>query len=149
MPYHRAMTTRRCSLLFAPPVIAVLVAGAWLIWPRTAITRENAAKLHVGMTLEEVETILGGPARDESTGPCELDVSVFKHAEKEKVTGEAPLEKTQNRPSRGRRWLSDRVAIWVREAEDDQGWRIIEIDYIPRRRSEESVLDRVRRWLHL
>jgi hypothetical protein len=65
------MTRRaRRMLLFGLPAAVVAVAvSAWLLWPRTAITRENADKIRMGMTLAEVEAILGGPARDESTGP--------------------------------------------------------------------------------
>jgi hypothetical protein len=68
------MTRRSRRLLIALPVAVVLtLALAWLLWPRMAITRDNAAKITVGMTLAEVEAILGGPARDETTGPVTLD----------------------------------------------------------------------------
>jgi hypothetical protein len=66
-----AMPNRRRVLLFGPlaTLLALGVSG-WLLWPRpSAITRENAAKVLVGMTLAEVEVILGGPARDDTTGP--------------------------------------------------------------------------------
>jgi hypothetical protein len=43
--------------------LAVLAVGAWLFWPRpSSITEENDDKVRVGMTREEVEAILGGPA---------------------------------------------------------------------------------------
>src|SRR3954465_7795793 len=53
----------------------LLIAGcaAWLLSPRTAITQENAARIPAGMTLAEVEAILGGAGRDESTGLLFLD----------------------------------------------------------------------------
>ena len=61
------MTTRRRLLLFG--LLAGLLAlgtGVWLLWPRpSAITSENAAKIQVGMTLAEVEVILGARARRE------------------------------------------------------------------------------------
>lgn len=70
------MTTRRRLLLFGLlagfTVVGMLVA--WLFLPRTAITPKNAAKIQVGMTRSEVESILGGPARDESTGPLTRDL---------------------------------------------------------------------------
>lgn len=49
----------------------VLLAGYGLLWwrfvpPASAINRANAMKITPGMTLAEVEAILGGPARDES-----------------------------------------------------------------------------------
>jgi hypothetical protein len=54
--------TRRL-LLFALPIAVVLaLAIAWGLWPRTAITAENATRIQPGMTLAEVEEILGGPA---------------------------------------------------------------------------------------
>jgi hypothetical protein len=38
-------------------------AGSCLLWPRlSVITEENYGKIRVGMTLEQVEAILGGPA---------------------------------------------------------------------------------------
>jgi hypothetical protein len=63
------MTRRRLRLLGLVVAFAVLGAGVWLFLTRTAITRENFEMIQVGTTLAEVETILGGPERDESTGP--------------------------------------------------------------------------------
>jgi hypothetical protein len=57
---------RRLLILAVAGTVVMLAVGAWLFWPRTAITRENAAKIQRGMTLAEVEAILGGPARDET-----------------------------------------------------------------------------------
>src|SRR5690349_6879996 len=62
------MNRRRVFLLLLAPVIG-LVIGIWMLWSRTAITPANAARIQPGMTLAEVAAILGGPARDESTGP--------------------------------------------------------------------------------
>jgi hypothetical protein len=59
--------------------IVALVAFAWLLGsrtPTTAITPANAAKIRNGMTVGEVEAVLGGPARDECTGPIVYDASV-------------------------------------------------------------------------
>lgn len=64
---------RRLLLLALPVGLLVLAIGVGLLWPRTAITRENAAKIEPGMTLAEVEAKLGGPARDETTGPVERE----------------------------------------------------------------------------
>ena len=63
------MTTRRRLLL--PSLLACLATLAVVLWPRTAITPENAAKIQAGMTLTEVEALLGGPARDEGMGVAE------------------------------------------------------------------------------
>jgi hypothetical protein len=74
------MTARRRFLILAVPTVAVvaLICGVWLCWqyrespavmssplgPRTSITLENAKRLQSGMTLAQVEAILG-PARRE------------------------------------------------------------------------------------
>jgi hypothetical protein len=100
------MTTRRRLLVFG--LLATLIGlgvGGWLLWPKsTAITRESAAKIQKGMTLAEVEAILGGPARDDTTGLIENDFDdkswnvrfgVFK-----------PCNDYQT-------WESDFVFIWV------------------------------------
>jgi hypothetical protein len=48
-----------------------LGVGVWLVWPQpSAITRENYECIQTGMTRADVEAILGGPARDETTGRC-------------------------------------------------------------------------------
>jgi hypothetical protein len=63
------MTKRKHRLLLLSlPALVALTVGAWLLWPRSAITRENAEKIQSGMTPAEVEAILGGPPRDESRG---------------------------------------------------------------------------------
>jgi hypothetical protein len=59
--------THRCrfAILSLVAVAVVVAAWVWLFWPRTAITLENARKIRPGMTLAEVEAILGRPERDE------------------------------------------------------------------------------------
>jgi hypothetical protein len=37
----------------------------WLAWPRPGITEANGARIQVGMTLPEVEVLLGEPAGSE------------------------------------------------------------------------------------
>jgi len=61
------MNTRRRLLLFGLLAgLITLAVGGWMLWPRpSAITSENAAKIQVGMTLAEVEVILGAQARRE------------------------------------------------------------------------------------
>jgi hypothetical protein len=65
--------SRRLLLLWIPAATAAGLAAVWLLWPRTAITRENAEKVQLGMTLAEVEAILGGPARDQAGGSLVAD----------------------------------------------------------------------------
>src|SRR5581483_2117599 len=55
----------------APVVNCVAgLAVAWLLSPRSAVTPENAAMIEKGMIIAEVEAIMGGAARDETTGPA-------------------------------------------------------------------------------
>jgi len=49
--------------------VAGTAVFAYLLHPRSAINRENFEKIREGMTLAEVEAILGGPARLEEHGP--------------------------------------------------------------------------------
>jgi hypothetical protein len=65
-PARSAVMTRRRRLLAILAVVVLAVSG-WLLWPRTGITPENAAKIRPGMTMAEVETLLGGPAGDYRT----------------------------------------------------------------------------------
>jgi hypothetical protein len=60
--------TRHLPLIALTAAAAIGFLVAWVLWPRTAITRENYERIHVGMTRAEVEAILGGPARDETGG---------------------------------------------------------------------------------
>jgi hypothetical protein len=116
--------SRRLLLFGLPAVLSVALVAAWLLWPRTAITPENYEKIQAGMTLAEVEAILGGPARDETAGPPRT----------------AMIQSV--RPDR--EWNSDRVSIWVYL--DAEG-RVRECRAIPV--PAESGLDRLRRWLGL
>jgi hypothetical protein len=62
------MSRRRLFLLAVPVALVVLLGvGAWALWPRerSAITRENAERIQLGMTLIDVQAILDGPARIE------------------------------------------------------------------------------------
>jgi hypothetical protein len=58
----------RFLFLSVATVVVGLAAGVYMVWPRTAITVGNAKRITEGMTLVEVEAVLGGPARDESGG---------------------------------------------------------------------------------
>jgi hypothetical protein len=135
----------RCLLLLTMVVIAMVASGVWMFWPRSAITRANAARIQVGMTVEEVEAILGGPARDESTGPCRLDPSGTEEGHALKL--EVIWMYIEMRP--GIQWRSNSVVICVHEGREGQDWRVTEIKYVPMQRTEESPLDMLRRWFGL
>jgi hypothetical protein len=126
------MTRRtRRLLLFVVPAAVLVLGLAWLRWPRTAITRENASKIAEGMTLAEVEAILGGPVRDDSTGPLASDLSEALEA--------------YDRPGR-LKWQSDCAVICLNL---DAAGNVGKVSVVPVRRAEEGPLDRLRRWLGL
>jgi hypothetical protein len=131
--------TRRRLLLFGLPI--GLAIGVWLLWPRSAITRENAAKIQNGMTLEEVEAILGGPARHDATGPVTADLDTDADTEREDV-----ILPNMFFAERGgaKQWQSDYAAVLVHfdEAGCVDAYRII-----PLRREHESPLNLLRRCL--
>ena len=132
------------------------MVGGWLLWPRPSITRENAAKIGIGMTLGEVEALLGGPERIETTGPLEGDAddNGDDGPDAERLASErflvALTHTTRSRRSRmgssRRTWGSDRVAIFVVFDADE---RVIDFAARPLRRAPESPLDMLRRWLRL
>jgi hypothetical protein len=140
-----AMITRRRLMVFG--LLATLTAlgvGGWMLWPQpTAITRENAAKINIGMTVAQVEAILGGPERDDTTGP----------GIREEPPEFAPPDASGRRyritfiDTRPRlEWRSDEVQIWVLVNSDAC---VTECTWFPMRRAPESPLDKLRRWLHL
>jgi hypothetical protein len=123
---------RRLLLLALPTAFVALVVGVWLLWPHpSVITEAKFAKIQPGMTLEEVEAILGGPGRDESNGRA------------------APMFISSNvapwmvYPSTN--WISDDAAISVvfRNGEV-YTWTIATMLI-----RQERFLDRLRRWLRL
>jgi hypothetical protein len=113
------------------------------------------------MTLAEVEQLLGGPARDESTGPLagDADGKVYADDREQPVdsdTGTLMLSvmremaaltfKLGRRPDGNLFWVSDQVFIQVVFDEDD---RVFGVATISARRADESPLDVIRRYLRL
>jgi hypothetical protein len=141
------MTTRRRLLVFGLLAgLLALGAGVWLLWPRTAITRENAARIRPGMTLEEVETILGGPMRDDSTGKVEQDWEWTPE-----IPGHLIIESWRPPPQEKGAvsmsdWRSDQVLIFV---DLDSNGRILECHTFELRRAQDGPVGMIRRWLRL
>ncbi len=136
------MTRRRLLLIGPPAAFVVLGVGAWLLWPRTAITWENASKIREGMTLAEVETLLGGPARDETTGPVvPADTPEGWFLLRERM----PTPERRAQPE-AREWTSEHLMTktWF-DAED----RVVVHAVLVMRRADENPLDMLRRWLRL
>jgi hypothetical protein len=126
------MTRRAHRLILALPVAVVLVlAVAWLLWPRTAITRENADKIQNGMRLAEVEELLGGPARNESDMPNNFIRDAFINP------GPPPFQH--------KRWASPALVVFV---DFDESGRVTRHSHFAFN-EDRSLVDRLRRWLGL
>jgi hypothetical protein len=135
----------RHLLSLSLPVLVALAAAAWLLWPRTAITRENFDRIEVGMTLAEVEAILGGPPREEATGPFvprdgDPDSVWITHEFMVIIGPGAPAFPAD------RGWAAHSLLVWV--TFDAEG-RVSAKNCLPVRRATEPLLDRLRRWLGL
>jgi hypothetical protein len=62
------MNRRRLLVFGVPFAFVVLGVGGWLVSSGSPINRANVSKIKNGMTLAEVEVILGGPERCEMGG---------------------------------------------------------------------------------
>jgi hypothetical protein len=137
------MNRRRSLVLSLAVVVVGLSAGVWLLWPRTAITRENAARIQKGMTRVEVLTILGGPPRDESNGRMGLDDPDEDNAEE--MRHERLRQWIDSRlradfdPDGGPRakWQSNQVVIYIWW---DEAGTVEDCDVFPLRRAPEGPL---------
>jgi hypothetical protein len=136
-PSKSASGARRRFLLFA--LLSVLVVAAVfvaMVRPRpSAITRDNEARIHEGMTVDELEAILGGPPRDESTGPTDYDPDGLTH-----VLGRPAPPMVTNISE----WISDEVMIRVAF---DAGGRAEWISTCPLRRTYPGIQPTVQHWL--
>src|SRR5262245_56466059 len=118
-------------------MLVVAAVCASIVWPwSSAITRENEAKIHDGMSWDELKVILGGLPRDESTGPTELDPT---SALAVRIGRPPPPSVT-----RIYEWISDEVMIRVAfDADGRAEW----ITTYPMRRTFPGVVPTVRHWL--
>ncbi len=139
------MTRRGAVLLVPVAVVAALALSAWTVRPRTAITRDNAQEIHVGMTRAEVEALLGGPTRSEVTGPTQYDVDdgEARELEERKAVYMASRRATTWDHLGG--WSSDEATVQVVY---DAGWRVCALYWSPTRRVYETPLEMLHRWLN-
>jgi hypothetical protein len=129
-------------------VLAIAAAGSWLSHSATAINRANFDMIHDGMTLPEVEAILGGPARSEQSGPWVFDIDheeavavdreVIAMHQSLQAAAVAQVHTSLNQ------WASDRLIVWV---EFDGAGLVKSSTAMAIRRSHESPLAVLRRWL--
>src|ERR1700738_701338 len=100
--------TRRRLILSATLLMTSALIALRVIWPETPISRVNAARIPSGLSRDDVEALLGGPARDDSTDvliPDYHDPVVIPNT---RIPPWAPLE-----------WRSDEVIIRVTFDLDD------------------------------
>jgi hypothetical protein len=128
------MTRRHTHVLLGTiaALLLVSVVASIVLWPRTAITRENALKIRVSMTLQEVEELLGGPARDETNdGLGLMTIDIYTP-----------------RPRAGRA-STHRWQTWARMVEVDLDGDNVVVSYLSGYPSDHdlSLVDKARRWL--
>jgi len=118
------MTRRR--LLFGLLAAVVALAVVVMLWPPSAINRENKSKLRHGMTQAEVEAILGGPARDEVGGKPPRFLVKIPENQKEWIGPECKITVVFNEDGRAGAISSENVSV-----------------------PPEAMLEKFRRWLRL
>ncbi len=140
------MTRRRVLLLGSAAIVAALAVGVWLRWPRqTAITLENGARITPWLPLGKAEEILGGPERDETNGPTEIDGTdqdaLFDfHMRAEDIW----MRGRQETKPIIRTWQSDNARIDVMFGPAE---RVVDSITVQVRPVHDSLIDVLRRWL--
>ncbi len=152
---NRRMTRRRRFLFLPLAAIAVGLVVALVLWSRTMITRENAAKVENGMTRKQVEAILGTP-RNETSGQVEYDGADMDELDQLSALWERARQVQLAWPLRGNLdgggvvtiaiWESDQVHV---VAVFDPAGTVAGHAAVPMRRVQESPLAMIRRWLRL
>lgn len=125
----------RKRLLLVLVGVALVLLGGWLtLWPsrpQHRISRESFARIQVGMTAQEVESILGVPAGDYATARVAIvecyDLRV-------------PVDAVQ------KQWTCDEGTILAFFYPAD---KVCVSRYFKVARVDESFVDKVRRWLGL
>jgi hypothetical protein len=128
-------------------LVAGIVAFAWL--SRSAITRENAARVEEGMTLAEVEALLG-PERDVSSGDLYLDPSMVPDGYEVPMDAKLAYRRWETwllqEGVKVRVWASDQVIVRLEFGTDG---RVRSRKIWPVWVAPEGFVEKVRRWLNL
>jgi len=127
--------------LVALVAVAAFVGYLWWTVPSSGINRAIANRIRVGMTLKEVEAVIGLPADDHRTKETGIPESAVAPAtdadELVKIVAKA------GNSLRIEEWLGDEGAIIVAVDSDEQVFRSVWVPF------SDSFLDKVRSWLHL
>jgi hypothetical protein len=132
-----------------PASIAILAALACLLWPRSAINRGNFEKIKEGMTLAEVQALLGGPPRDETTGPVMAEIARADTGPwSREALGVLLADDFHYRPTLSGEgfWASNSLMVRVFFDQKGRVTSCESVDVVP---IQESPITRLRRWLRL
>jgi hypothetical protein len=124
-----------CGVIWAVPLGMTI----WLFWPpprqQSAVTHESFERIRPGMTLSELEALLGGPGHpDHSDHLDRSDLCPLIHP---RLKARDPLR------SVWMRWADERTTIWV--LLDEDGFALGSKRY--KCELQETVLERAWRWL--
>ena len=138
--------SRNLRLAFMVLTLALLPAAVLVAVPRSAISRKNAARLHVGMTRHEAELILGGPARDESTGAEVIDAGAVDQEELDAFCNHSGGVESEDSVKGGGIWRSGTVMVVLYWDRTD---RLCRCDSIPLCPARWSVISVIRQYLRM
>jgi hypothetical protein len=121
-----------------------LVCAIIVIWyckrDYSLINAVSFGRVKPGMTLSEVEAVLGGPTRDESTGPTQIDLP--ESATREEIAAARQMLADCSKPRPGT--LVWRANTAVGQVEFDHNLRVTGAAWLPVRRARElDILDRL------
>lgn len=135
---------RRCRFLLLVSVTLLLAGGLalWLFFPQSRVTRAGFEALRVGMTMKDVERVLGGPPGDYRTGDVDLDLSRVQ-PEFDNVMF-APEVLLGERHFEHEWWQGDGGTVWV--CFDEEG-RVVTKEFTPGELVASTPHARFRRWL--
>jgi hypothetical protein len=135
---------KRWLLLWLVTGAAALGLAVYLLWPRSPINRANYDRIAVGMTRPEVEAILGGPARNETSGT--LRVGLWGDGDPRWMEG--ALIRFLHEPDGPMSdvWATDRFVVWIDFGPDGA---VAKKSCAPVSRAREWPLERIRHWLGL
>jgi hypothetical protein len=140
-----AMTTKRKLLVLLGVIMVTAVVIAYTVRSaRSAINAENAAKIEIGIDLATVEALLGGPARDESTGRLTTTDKTQDDAEGVFVVKTWRLYMSAGMSQRAQNWSSDEIIVFV---EINDVGRVERVETFCVSRVAEWPWDLFRRWL--
>jgi hypothetical protein len=127
-----SLSRRHWLYLLLAAIMAVVAAGGWVYWleVRPGITRQNAARIQDGMTIAEVEALLGGPAGDYQTPGRPHTTYMYHYAH--------PVGSVE------KKWIGDEGLAIV--AFDSEGRVVVHL-YIDA--ADYSMHARLRRWIGL